>query len=270
MPLPDETHVETHVPCRHVHDSQSADDADVTGKGEREETEWLDAEENPDHDISPPSSPVRDFAPRGLPKVRRRFRDKLPKPLRLDDPDVRSNAYLENIQNHASPFLETLRLLIETVTSSIDCVPSAAFLERLRLAIVQSQLLDNPLVVGVQPAPEPGASPFENEPSPQLFSTSGAVAAIVFGFGAATLIRWFWLGGIFPTWRRLLSSFAVSAAVFLVARAYVRRELLKSVQEQGLDQATRFIALSKEFDGVNSAALNFIMEVELVSRGYRL
>ena len=253
-----------------MHGSQNADDANVTGKGEREETEWQDAEENPDHDISPPSSPVRDFAPRGLPKVRRRFRDKLPKPLQLDTPDVPTNVFVDRIHNHASPLLETLRLLIETVTSSIDSVPSAAFLERLRLAIVQSQLLDNPLVVGAQPIPEPDVSPFENEPSPQLFSTTGAVAAVIFGFGAATLIRWFWLGGIFPTWRRVLSTLAVLTGVSLVARAYIRRELLKSVQEQGLDQATRFIALSKEFDGVNSAALNFIMEVELVSRGYRL
>lgn len=156
------------------------------------------------------------------------------------------------------------------MTTSIDHVPSAAFLERLRLAIVQSQLLDNPLMVGAQPVPESGVSPFENDPEPQLFSPSGAVAAIVLGFGAATLIRWFWLGGIFPTWRRLLSSLAVLTVVFFVGRAYVRRELLKTVQEQGLDQATKFIALSKEFDGVNSAALNFIMEVELVSRGYRL
>ncbi|EMR71690.1 putative proliferating cell nuclear antigen protein [Eutypa lata UCREL1] len=45
---------------------------------------------------------------------------------------------------------------------------------------------------------------------------------------------------------------------------------MKSIQEQGLAEASRFITLSREFDGVNSAALNFIMEVELVSRGYRL
>lgn len=255
-------------PSHDMCDSRNADNL-PTGTGEREEPEWQEPESNPDYDITPPSTPPRDFAPRGLPKVRRRFRDNIPEPLQIDIPNLSSNINLDDIQNHASPFLELLRLVAEAVSSSIGHVPSAAFLERLRLAIVQSQLLDNPLVAGLPPPTEPNASPVDNSPS-RMLTTSGAVAAVVFGFGTATLVRWFWIGGIFPTWRRLFSSIAILAVVSLVARAYIRREIMKSIQEQGLVEASKFITLSRELDGVNSAALNFIMEVELVSRGYRL
>ncbi len=255
--------------CRDIYSSQNADNIPI-GTGEREEPEWQEPGNNPDYDSSPPPSPPRDFAPRGFPKVRRRFRDKLPKPLQVDIPHLSSNINFDDIQNHAFPFLESLRLVAEAVTSSIGHIPPAAFLERVRLAIVQSQLLDNPLVAGTQLHAEPSDFSANSEQSHRGITSSGAVAAIVLGFGAATLIRWFWLGGIFPTWKRLCSSLAVLAVVSLVVRAYIRREIMKSIQEKGLAEATKFITLSKELDGVNSAALNFVMEVELVSRGYRL
>lgn len=240
------------------------------GTGEREEPEWQEPENNPDYDVSPPSTPTQDFAPRGLPKVRRKFRSTLPKPLLLDIPELRSSLTLDGIQNHASPVLELFRLVAEAVSSSIGHVPPAAFLERLRLTIVQSQLLDNPLVAGLPPPATPSDLPIDNDSSPLGITTSGAVAAVVFGFGAATLVRWLWMGGIFPTWRRLFSSVALMTVFGLVGRSYIRREIMKNIQEQGITEASKFITLSKELDGVNSAALNFIMEVELVSRGYRL
>ncbi|RYO94948.1 hypothetical protein DL766_001991 [Monosporascus sp. MC13-8B] len=255
-----ETHVDEGTPLSNY----------LEGTGEREEPDWQEPENNPDYDVSPPSSPARDFAPRGLPKVRRRFRDKLPKPLQVDIPNLRSNINLDDLHNHASPFLELLRLLADAATFSIGHAPSTAFFERLRLAIVQSQLLDNPLINGLQASPQLGFPQADSDQSHQVITASGAVAVIALSLGAATLVRWFWLGGIFPSWKRLLSSLAITCAFFLVAKVYIRREILKDIQRQGLVEASKFIALSKEFDGVNSAALNFIMEVELVSRGYRL
>ncbi|RYP30157.1 hypothetical protein DL767_006405 [Monosporascus sp. MG133] len=247
-----ETHVDEGTPLSNY----------LEGTGEREEPDWQEPENNPDYDVSPPSSPARDFAPRGLPKVRRRFRDKVPQPLQVGIPNLRSNINLDDLQNHASPFLELLRLLAEATAFSIGHAPSTAFLERLRLAIVQSQLLDNPLISGLQASPELNFPQADSDQSDQVITASGAVAVIVLSLGAATLVRWFWLGGIFPTWKRLFSSLAITGAFFLVARVYIRREILKDIQRQGLVEVSKFIALSKEFDGVNSAALNFIMEVE--------
>ncbi|KAI2619348.1 Mysoin-binding motif of peroxisomes-domain-containing protein [Hypomontagnella submonticulosa] len=255
-----ETHVDEGTPLSNY----------LEGTGEREESEWQEAEDDRDHDVSPPSSPLRDFAPRGFARVRKRFRDHLPQPLRLDANNIPSRVNLDDIHNHTSPVLDVLRLLLEAVTSSIDHARSIGFLERLRLAIVQSQLLDNPLVLGYQLSSDPEVSQPTNEPSFHGITVSGVVAAAVFGFGAASLVRWFSFGGFMPTWKRLLASGVVISLVLLVTRAYVRRQILRNIQKQGLAEASTFFSLSREYDCANSAALNFIMEVELVARGYRL
>ncbi|KAI0442089.1 Mysoin-binding motif of peroxisomes-domain-containing protein [Xylaria telfairii] len=238
--------------------------------GEREEEwDWQEPE-NRARDISPPSTPPRDFAPRGLAKVRRKFRERLAKPMQLDLPSLPSHIDFDNIQNHTSPVLEVLRLLLETVTSSIDHARSIGFLERLRLAIVQSQLLDNPLTLGYQSATEPTVSQPPAELNFHGLTTSGVVAAAVFGFCLASLARWHSLGGFPPTWTRLLASVVLTVVLLYIVRAYVRREILRNIQRQGLVESASFFSLSRDYDCANSAALNFIMEVELVARGYRL
>ncbi|KAJ8120273.1 hypothetical protein ONZ43_g2977 [Nemania bipapillata] len=241
-----------------------------TAAGEREEEwEWQEPQDRA-RDTSPPSTPPRDFAPRGLAKVRRKFRDRLAKPMQLDLPSLPSHIDFDDIQNHASPVLEVLRFLLETVTSSIDHARSIGFLERLRLAIVQSQLLDNPLTFGYQSLTEPTVSQPPAELNFHGLTTSGVVAAAVFGFSLASLARWYALGGFLPTWKRLLVSVVLTVTLLQIVRAYVRREILRNIQRQGLVESASFFALSRDFDCANSAALNFIMEVELVARGYRL
>ncbi len=238
-----------------------------TAAGEREEAwDWREPD-NREHDISPPLTPPRDFAPRGLAKVRRKFRDRLAKPMQLDLPSL---PFHNDSDYDPSPILDVLRLVLETVTSSIDHARSIGFLERLRLAIIQSQLLDNPLTLGYQSLTEPTLS----QPAAELNfhgpTVSGVVAAAVFGFCLASLARWYSLGGFLPTWKRLLVSVALTVALLHIVRAYIRREILRNIQRQGLVESASFFALSRDFDCANSAALNFIMEVELVARGYRL
>ncbi|KAI1330284.1 Mysoin-binding motif of peroxisomes-domain-containing protein [Xylariaceae sp. FL0255] len=237
--------------------------------GERE-WEWQELEDN-GYDISPPLTPPRDFAPRGFAKVRRKFRDRLAaNPVHLDLPNLPTHLDFNNVQSHACPIFDILQFLHKTVTSSIDHARSIGFLERLRLAIVQSQLLDNPLTLGYHATAETSGPEPPPTPSFHGITTSGAVSAAVFGFGVAALVRWYLLSNLIPTWRRLAVSGIFLLGMFFIVRAYVRREVLRNIQRQGLVEATTFFALSRDFDGANSAALNFIMEVELVSRGYRL
>lgn len=240
----------------------------VTGAGEREEPQWQEpSDANSAYDESPPSTPIRDFAPRGLPKLRKRFRDRLPARLQVDIP-VRSD--LGTITAHGTPMVDFLQFIYETVTSSIDHARSIGFLERLRLAIVQSQLLDNALILGPQAAGETIISKPAEEPSFHGLTASGAVAAAFLGASAAILIRWLRHGGITPTWKRFFTSVLVLAVFFALGRTYVRRQILRNIQKRGLSEASTFLSLSREFDAANGAALNFIMEVELVARGYRL
>ncbi|KAI1163655.1 Mysoin-binding motif of peroxisomes-domain-containing protein [Nemania serpens] len=238
--------------------------------GEREEEwQWQEPEDRA-RDISPPLTPPRDFAPRGLAKVRRKFRDRLSAPMQLELPSLPSHIDGDKIQNHASPLLEMLRLLQETVTSSIDHAGSIEFLERLRLAIVQSQLLDNPLTLGYQSSTESTLSQPPAELNFHGLTTPGVMVAAVFGFFLASLARWYSLGGFLLTWKRLLVSVSLTVVLLHVVRVHVRKEILRNIQRQGLVESTSFFALSRDFDCANSAALNFIMEVELVARGYRL
>ncbi|KAI0466478.1 Mysoin-binding motif of peroxisomes-domain-containing protein [Xylaria cf. heliscus] len=256
-----ETHVDEGSPLSNY--------LEATGERE-EEWDWQEPEDRA-RDISPPSTPPRDFAPRGLAKVRRKFRERLAGPMQLNIPSFPPHIEFDDIQNRTSPILEVLRLLLETVTSSIDHARSIGFLERLRLAIVQSQLLDNPLTLGFQSATEPAVS----QPPAELnfhgtTTTSGVVAVVVFCFGAVLLVRWYALGGFPPTWNRLLTSVVLIFALLYVVRAYLRRENLRNIQRQGLVESASFLSVSRDYDCANSAALNFIMEVELVARGYRL
>ncbi|KXJ95960.1 Mysoin-binding motif of peroxisomes-domain-containing protein, partial [Microdochium bolleyi] len=62
----------------------------------------------------------------------------------------------------------------------------------------------------------------------------------------------------------------VLAVFFALGRTYIRRQTLRNIQKRGLSEAATFFTLSRELDAANGAALNFIMEVELVARGYRL
>ncbi|KAJ2973590.1 hypothetical protein NUW58_g8899 [Xylaria curta] len=190
--------------------------------------------------------------------------------MQLELPTLPSNIDLNGIQSRASPVLNALRFLLETVTSSIDHARSIGFLERLRLAIIQSQLLDNPLTLGFQSSAEPVVSQPPAELSFHGLTTTGAAAAAIFGFSLASLVRWNSQGGFLPTWKRLLVSVGLTVVLFHLVRAYVRREILRNIQRQGLVESASFFALSRDFDCANSAALNFIMEVELVARGYRL
>ncbi|KAI0017647.1 Mysoin-binding motif of peroxisomes-domain-containing protein [Xylariomycetidae sp. FL0641] len=260
-----ETHVDEGTPLSNY----------LEGTGEKE-LEWPDSEENSrDHDSSqsqsPPSSPPpRDFAPRGLAKVRKQFRQRQPMPMKLDVPKFPANIKFDDVQCQTSPVVGAVRMLIEAVTSSIDHARSIGFIERLRLTIVQSQLLDNPLVAGFQVSSDPDSETSTVEISFHGFTTSGVVAAAVFGFGTAAIVRWFSVGGLMPTWKRIFISATVISFILFMGRTYVRRETLRNIQKQGLVEASSFFSISREYDGANSAALNFIMEVELVARGYRL
>ncbi|KAI0483233.1 Mysoin-binding motif of peroxisomes-domain-containing protein [Xylariaceae sp. FL0804] len=247
-----ETHVDEGTPLSNY----------LEGKGERDAT-------SDSHDESPPSSPQADFAPTGPVRVPKKFRRGLNRPMRLDLHHIPSHVHLGDIQNHVSPVADALKRLLGAVTSSIDRTRSIGFLERLRLATVQSQLLDNPLAVGLQPSPEATVSQ-PSELTFHGFTSAGAVAAAVFGLGVASCIRWFVVSGRIPTWKRLIVSGVVVAMALAMVRGYVRRQVLRNIQREGLAQAAVFFSLSRDFDGANSAALNFIMEVDLVARGYRL
>ncbi|KAK5663427.1 hypothetical protein OQA88_3856 [Cercophora sp. LCS_1] len=191
------------------------------------------------HDESPPQSPV--FAPVGRPMVKKRFRTKIPDPLRLDIPRVGRLSSLSNS-------------LPSAVASSIDRADNHKFIEQFRYTIVASQLLSGHSSTG---QPQYGRPRGEG-------SEAGALLV-------AWIISWVYYGGYSHlTKKRVVVAVLILVAGGLGSHVYIRHQWLRSLREQAVAEVTRFVAKSQDFDGASSAALVLIQEVELVSRGYKL
>ena len=72
----------------------------MADQGEEQHDDWATQSVSDPHDESPPSSPL--FAPVGRPMVRKRFRSKIPDPLRIDVPRMNRLSSLSSLHNSYS------------------------------------------------------------------------------------------------------------------------------------------------------------------------
>ncbi|CRK14888.1 hypothetical protein BN1708_011293 [Verticillium longisporum] len=225
-------------------------------EGEDGQAEWAQAE--PDLDSSPPSSPG--FAPTGLPKVRSRFRNKIPEPLKVEIP------------NQTPASLNYFRRSYSTaVANRIDRADNSKFIEQFRYTIVASQLLSGHSITGHNHASSrhlPNAEHGQGNDNGLLDST-GALGAVLGALALAFAISWI-VGGGSLTKKRLAVLLVTAAIAAGVAQVFMRRQWLRYRRHQALSEVTAFVSNAHEFDSATSAAIALIQEVELVSRGYRL
>ncbi|KAF3360437.1 hypothetical protein VDGD_04316 [Verticillium dahliae] len=225
-------------------------------EGEDGQAEWAQVE--PDLDSSPPSSPG--FAPTGLPKVRSRFRNKIPEPLKVDIP------------NQTPASLNYFRRSYSTaVANRIDRADNSKFIEQFRYTIVASQLLSGHSITGHNHAGSrhlPNAEHGQGDGNGLLDST-GALGAVLGALALAFAISWV-VGGGSLTKKRLAVLLVTAAITAGVAQVFMRRQWLRYRRHQALSEVTAFVSNAHEFDSATSAAIALIQEVELVSRGYRL
>ncbi|KAI1849243.1 hypothetical protein JX266_005204 [Neoarthrinium moseri] len=218
---------------------------------------------------TPPKSPQQrlDFAP-GLSgvKVRTRLQGKMPSPLNLHAMSkLAKNLPLEDIHDAYS-----------TVVDSVAHANQArSFIEELKFLVISSQLCDDqPSFGSLSMAPLP-----TNAPPPEVikeiyihpWTTNGAVATGALSFTIACLVRWFYIGGtLIVSLRRIVIAAVALTGVAWVLRIYMRRQWSKYIHEQALNEMRRFVRTSSDFDSLASSALSFVLEVELVSRGFRV
>jgi hypothetical protein len=161
------------------------------------------------------------------------------------------------------------------VNSTVASNEAQKFLEELKYLIISSQLCEKQPTFGpLSGAPLPMHAP-EPEAEADIYSrpwtSQGAVAAGALGFGLAALIRWFFIGGVFTiSLKRSVIAVVVVASTVFVVRVYMRRQWLKYIHAQALIETKRLVHNASEFDSAVSAAVSFVVEVELVARGYRL
>ncbi|KAK7952400.1 uncharacterized protein PG986_008128 [Apiospora aurea] len=213
-------------------------------------------EQSPDLEISPATSPKPSFAPSGQAKPIRRFKNRIPSPLNLDIPK------LDKFQ-HA---------YTKAVKTTVDGHGSRKFLEQLQWIINSSQLLDTHTLPAFASTPLPVDIPVPDaREGSRPWSSEGAIVAASLGIGTASLVRWFYIGGVFTfTLTRLVVAVVSLCSVVFGFSVYMRRQWLKYIHVQTLSQVKLFIQNSAELDSMAGAAIGFITEVELIARGYRL
>ncbi|EFX02464.1 proliferating cell nuclear antigen [Grosmannia clavigera kw1407] len=238
--------------------------APTLDEGEEEQDDWVSAEAPPTFgspvtpdlqqqkrpklrpengvDTPPPSPPSPSFAPMGRPLVRKPSGD----------------------EKEADQFQRA-------VVSTISGADNTQFLEQFRYTVITSHLL-GPSAVGQRHMPQPGnGSPQNINADAELPSVPGVVVAVASAFVVAWTVQWVCSGGfVHLSKRRVAVGLVLLTVTAVFGHAFFRQQWLRHVRQSALTEARTFVTRSHDFDSAASAAISFIKEVELVSRGYRL
>jgi hypothetical protein len=197
--------------------------------------------------------------------TKRRRRHTLPQLQTIPDPEVLSNiVQLRNAWSSA-------------VNSRLARTENAKFLEHFRYLLVASQLLNEYLDQGsLQPSdatPVPCLDGSANQAS--LLSTEstlyGAAVAATGAFALVWLISWARAGrGDYESRGRALSVLSILVLITSIGYAYVRRQSLKYLRQQAVSSASGLVTNWQALEVSSTSALQFIQEVELVSKGYKI
>lgn len=211
---------------------------------------------------SPPSPPAASFAPGGLPKVRKRFRQQKPDSLSLQIP--RSYTLPTSLRNRYS----------SAVSSRIDRADNAKFIEQFRYTVVASQLLNGHSILGAHHVLSgQGHQQVSSEGGEGGIPVAGPglVVTVAGAFVVAWVISWVRAGGFSHLSKeKFLAGLVVLLLAALAGHVFIRHRWLKYVREKALNEVNSFVSTSQDFDSAIGAAVSLIQEVELVSRGYRI
>jgi uncharacterized membrane protein YcjF (UPF0283 family) len=149
-----------------------------------------------------------------------------------------------------------------------------AFVEQFRYIIASSQLLSldiNHSRLDRQSYSRSSDKESDASATVEKSSVTGVLAISAVAFCFAWLLHWT-RGSHQETtnWKRVLFTSAVCVITIAFVLKYVCRQWLKMLRHEVIASSTVFVENSEGFDVAASAAITFIQEVELVSRGYRM
>ncbi|KAL5339117.1 Mysoin-binding motif of peroxisomes-domain-containing protein [Aspergillus crustosus] len=230
----------------------------LRGEGEHD-PDWPVKEFENGDDLS--DSTAADFAPRGASKFQTRIRNKLPQPLNL----------------RASHQTASLGRLYDVCASALNArlarSDNERFLEQFGYVIVASQLLNEHNAPSYTSATDvlANTAPADIPTISTTFGLQGAFVTASTSFSIAWLLHWSRPRtgtGINP--RKVGVLLVLVPVLGVLFYSFARRQWLKYLRHQAVDAAVLFIGNAQGFDSAASAAVVFIQEVELVSRGYRI
>ena len=170
----------------------------------------------------------------------------------------------------SSTCLAALTIEQRAVATAVNQADNAKFLEQFRYTIIASQLLSGHSALGQHRSSKQDQAHPDNDEVPVPTSV-GIVCTTLGAIAVASLINWVYEGGYsYLTKKRFFFALSLLALAAVLAHAYIRHQWLRYVRESALKEMARFVLQSQDFDGVTSAAVGLIQEVELVSRGYRM
>lgn len=237
-----------------------------TGEGSYDPSNDSDLDHSPSLRPQHIEEPVS-FAPSNtLPKPPSRLRRKILPPT--------STASTTNTRDSLARFHNAWSTAIN---SRLGRENNAKFLEHFRYILVASQLLNEYLDQGSVPppaaVPNQGSDKVASEPDilNNANSLYGAAATAALAFSVVWLISWARSAkGGYLSKSRVTLVVTVLALLTLVGYAYVRRQWLQYLRHQAVGGATNLTTNWQAFEISSTSALQFIQEVELVSKGYRL
>ena len=147
------------------------------------------------------------------------------------------------------------------------------FLEQFRYIIVASQLLTDQISSVHHRRLRRAKSESEPDRFSQTasYSVEGAAVAgitpILLTVAGQWLVRRAFTKGV-SAWLVLAQAFLLVATVTVATYVYSRRKLVKQIRQSTLDSLTNLVTSSHALDKSVTNSLNFIQEVEIVSRGY--
>lgn len=159
----------------------------------------------------------------------------------------------------------------KAVASRIDRADNLKFIEQFRYTIVASQLLAGHSITGNYNYFNRNRDTSDVPQNVVVPTSTGILITATGALVVACVIRWVYMGGYAQLTKGKIAFTTVVLVGFgLVAHFYIRQQWIRYLRNQALAEVSAFVAKSQDFDGVSSAALSLIQEVELVSRGYRL
>ncbi|CRG90360.1 hypothetical protein PISL3812_07404 [Talaromyces islandicus] len=227
-------------------------------EGERDQ-DWTPQKVDTDAALS---DTAPNFAPRRTSSLQNRIRKRLPAPLDINP--LREKSTLGRIHRTCS----------SAVSSHIGKRDNERFLEQFGYVIVASRLLDEYNTsshVSTAKDALPNAPGLEPLSFTSTVGLTGAVITAATSFSIVGLIHWSRSrsgSGMNP--RRIAVLLFVLPLVGIVFYAFARRQWLKFVRHQAVQETSLFVNNAQNFDSVVSSSVLFIQEVELVSRGYRI
>jgi hypothetical protein len=241
-------------------------DSAISGEGSYDPNNDSDLDRSPSLRAQDAAHPVS-FAPSNiLPVPRSRSRRKILPPIHASSTPT-TGASLTRFHNAWST----------AVNSRLGRAENEKFLEHFRYILVASQLLNEYLDQGSLPPPTsvsgPGSDGVANEPAILTDTNTlyGAAATAAVAFTAVWLIHWARSAkGGYISKSRVALVVTLFALIAIVAYAYVRRQWLKYLRHQAVGAASNLTNNWQAFEVSSTSALQFIQEVELVSKGYRL